>query len=203
MIDEDGRLGHSGVELICDFANQLANPISRKQAGLVHASTSFRSLQIVDSGINKPRSRNCAGAVVSASSCLAGRNGTDHGSDNDGRLRVQRGLAMPASSAIFSAIAARIVSISAQLDCGGSGKIACAVMIGWRITWSTNPLNRVQSGCRVSVASSIQASLRSARRGWTRFAVEVMSELPRTAKSFSSVDQRGCSCPFSIREIVG
>jgi len=53
------------------------------------------------------------------------------------------------------------------------------------------------------IASLVHASLRSASRACTRAFGTGAKGWPRTSKSLSKVDQRGSSCPFSIREIVG
>ena len=90
------------------------------------------------------RSLNCGGALRRACSIILGVPGGRHGDDSTGIAVHQRGRARPASSATFSAIAARRASSSMFPLRGGGVAIAASTPCGCERSQSTNARRRVQ-----------------------------------------------------------
>ena len=90
------------------------------------------------------RSLKLRGCVPARFSIILGVPGGRHGDDSTGIAVHQRGRARPASSATFSAIAARRASSSMFPLRGGGVAIAASTPCGCERSQSTNPRRRVQ-----------------------------------------------------------
>ncbi len=147
------------------------------------------------------RRRKGSGVDNSAAARILGVDSDDYTSASEPTARVQRGRAMPCSSASCSANAARIASSGVPVRAGGSA-IAAATSSTCCCAQSAKPRNRVQSIFkRPRSTSTAVASAAIAGRS-PLWRLSMTSSRPAAARSRRSIDSVTSVSPFSMRETI-